>query len=200
MDAVVLNLGPDVIAELLPHRRPFVLVDRIVDYTGGDKPTLTAQRYISANEPIFEGHFPGLHLWPGAYTVEGLGQTGNLLQMVHALRGFYERDGKGGDAFFAALRNMELGFTMGAGFKPEVSRGLLEMLHSPDFPPRAGLFAAVNVKLLAPVFAGQRLDYTVTQTHVLDGTFRWEVEASVNGQLAAKGTMTATSNIPIPVR
>lgn len=200
MSSIALNLGPDVIAELLPHRRPFVLVDRIVDYTPGERPSLRAQRYISANEPIFEGHFPGLHLWPGAYTVEGLGQTGNLLQLIHNLRQGFARTGRNPEEVVSGLRNLELGFTMSPGHKPEASGGLLELLRSPDFPPRAGLFAAVNVKLLAPVFAGQRLDYLATLTHVVEGTVRWEVEASVDGKVAARGAMSATSAIPMPLR
>jgi len=200
MKPTELNLGPDVICHLLPHRRPFLMVDRVVAYTPGDRPTLTASKYISANEPVFEGHFPGLALWPGAYTVEGMGQTGNLLQVLHNLLLGVKKAGKDPAEVLVALRNMELGATFSPGYRPLTSAWMLELLASPDFPSRTGLIAAVNVKLLAPVFAGQRLDYQVTLTHVVDGSHRWEVEANVDGQLAAKGTLTSTSNLPVPMR
>lgn len=200
MKPLELKLGPDVIERLLPHRRPFLMVDRIVAFEPGDKPTLHAQRYVSANEAVFEGHFPGLHLWPGAFTVEGMGQTGNLVKILHDLsRGFTAELG-GPDALFAALRNMELGYTLSAGYRPELSQGLLGVLARPDLPSRVGLFAQVNVKLLHPVFAGQRLDYTATMTHVVDNTVRWEVEAQVDGLIVAKGTLSAMSGLRLPAR
>jgi hypothetical protein len=54
-DAQPLRLGPDVISQLIPHRRPLVMVDAIVAYRHGASPTLWARRQISANEDIFTG-------------------------------------------------------------------------------------------------------------------------------------------------
>ena len=51
------------------------------------------------------------------------------------------------------------------------------------------VLAAADVKLKLPVFAGQRLDYLVVLTHTLDTVFRFDVEASVAGRVAAKGTL-----------
>ena len=200
MKPIELNLGADVIERLLPHRRPFLMVDRIVAFEPGPRPTLHTQRYVSANEPVFEGHFPGLHLWPGAYTVEGMGQTGNLVKIFHDLVRGLEAEVGGAEAFFTALRNLELGFTLSPGYRPEASAKLLDVLARPDLPSRVGLFAQVNVKLLHPVFAGQRLDYAATLTHVVDNTVRWEVEAQVDGLIVAKGTLSAMSGIRLPAR
>ena len=77
-----LALGADVVQMLLPHRRPFLLVDAIDAIVLGPRPMLCAHKMVSANEPVFEGHFPGLSLWPGVYTIEGLGQTTNLLNLI----------------------------------------------------------------------------------------------------------------------
>ena len=63
------------IERLIPHRRPLIMVDRVRGFELGERPTLWASRNISSNEPVFDGHFPGLHLWPGIYTQEGLGQS-----------------------------------------------------------------------------------------------------------------------------
>ena len=81
-----LELGPDVVQRLIPHRRPLLMVDRIEVFEDGDQPTLFASRYISSNEPVFDGHFPGLHLWPGVYTIEGLLQASNLLHILWVAR------------------------------------------------------------------------------------------------------------------
>ena len=48
-----LSLGPDVVTRLLPHRRPFLMVDSIEGYSRAPRPTLSAARMVSANEPVF---------------------------------------------------------------------------------------------------------------------------------------------------
>src|SRR5262249_28587464 len=105
-----LALGADVVTRLLPHRRPFLMVDSIEAYARTPRPALRAARSISANEPIFEGHFPGLALWPGVYTIEGMGQTCNLLRILIELeRGFVEAGRDAGEVV-ASLENLELGY------------------------------------------------------------------------------------------
>jgi 3-hydroxyacyl-[acyl-carrier-protein] dehydratase len=190
-----LVLGPDVIARILPHRRPFLMVDAVEGYERGPRPTLRAARYISANEPVFEGHFPGLHLWPGVYTIEGLGQSANFLHVLWSLEQRWQEQGGDPDDVLAALRNLELGYRMAPGFRADLAAKLLEALGD-DASARIGLSAAVEVKLLAPVFAGTRLDYRVTQTHLMDNLVRFEVEASVGGKAVARGVMTSSKGVP----
>jgi 3-hydroxyacyl-[acyl-carrier-protein] dehydratase len=64
------------IRAVLPHRYPFLLVDR-VDEIGPDK--IVARKMVSANEPFFQGHFPGRPIMPGVLIVEALAQAGALL-------------------------------------------------------------------------------------------------------------------------
>ena len=64
------------IRAVLPHRYPFLLVDR-VDDSGPDR--IVARKMVSANEPFFEGHFPGHPVMPGVLIVEALAQAGALL-------------------------------------------------------------------------------------------------------------------------
>ena len=191
-----LDLGPDVIQILLPHRRPLLMVDRVVSYSRQPRPTLLAWRHVSANEEVFAGHFPGLHLWPGVYTIEGMGQTCQLLYVLGQLQ--RQREEQGGDAedILVALRNLEAGYRQEPGFQPELAETMMEQM--PDPSAFMGFSTAVDVKLLRPVFAGQRLEYRVTETHVMDDFLRWEVEARAEGQDVARGKMSAKVGIALP--
>jgi 3-hydroxyacyl-[acyl-carrier-protein] dehydratase len=191
-----LSLGPDVIQLLLPHRRPFLMVDRITGYEPGEQPVLCAERQISANEEVFAGHFPHLHLWPGVYTIEGMGQTCNLLQVLEDLRQSWLAQGGRLEDAVAALRNLELGYTLHPGFRPQDAAALLDRL--PPGSENVGVSGSVDVKLLQPVFAGQCLQYEVRRTHVVDQLVRYEVQAAVQGRQVAAGVMTAKIGIAFP--
>ena len=65
------------IMKLLPHRYPFLLVDRVVDYQEGE--WLKAIKNISANEPCFTGHFPEQPILPGVLILEALAQSMGIL-------------------------------------------------------------------------------------------------------------------------
>ncbi|OGV34012.1 MAG: 3-hydroxyacyl-[acyl-carrier-protein] dehydratase FabZ [Legionellales bacterium RIFCSPHIGHO2_12_FULL_35_11] len=67
----------DKIFELLPHRYPFVLVDRVIDYKEFD--FLTAIKNVTVNEPFFQGHFPGNPIMPGVLMLESLAQASAIL-------------------------------------------------------------------------------------------------------------------------
>lgn len=188
-----LGLGPDVVQRLLPHRRPFLMVDRVEAFIDGPPPSLLASRYITANEPVFDGHFPELHLWPGVYTIEGLLQASNLLHIIHVAREAAQAQGLPSDEVFSVLKNLELGYRLKAGYQASLTAkhsALLGM--TPDPISRGGLAGAVDVKLLQPVFAGQRLDYHVTLSRVVEHLQRFDVEAQVEGKLVAKGTLTSS--------
>ncbi len=64
------------IQALLPHRYPFLLVDRVVE-VGPDK--IVALKNVSMNEPFFQGHFPGHPVMPGVLIIEALAQAGAVL-------------------------------------------------------------------------------------------------------------------------
>lgn len=77
------------ISEYLPHRYPFLLVDRVLELDL-EAMTITAIKNVSVNEPFFEGHFPGLPVMPGVLIVEAMAQAAGIL-------GFRSRNKKPSD-------------------------------------------------------------------------------------------------------
>jgi 3-hydroxyacyl-[acyl-carrier-protein] dehydratase len=64
------------IQSLLPHRFPFLLVDRVISV---DADKITAIKNVSLNEPFFPGHFPGMPIMPGVLIIEAMAQAGGIL-------------------------------------------------------------------------------------------------------------------------
>lgn len=71
------------IERLLPHRYPFLLVDRVVELSD-DK--IVAIKNVSINEPFFQGHFPGHPIMPGVLLIEAMAQAGGILALRHVMR------------------------------------------------------------------------------------------------------------------
>lgn len=67
------------ILEFLPHRYPFLLIDRIVEFE--PKQRIVALKNVTINEPFFQGHFPGYPIMPGVLVVEAMAQAGGILIM-----------------------------------------------------------------------------------------------------------------------
>ena len=70
------------VMDLMPHRYPFLLVDRIIDLEPGKR--VVAQKNVTINEPFFQGHFPGHPIMPGVLILEALAQAGGFL-LLHTL-------------------------------------------------------------------------------------------------------------------
>ena len=77
---VALPATIDDIQRLLPHRYPFLLVDRVVALEPNKR--VLAYKNVSINEPFFQGHFPGNPVMPGVLVVEALAQAGGLLTQL----------------------------------------------------------------------------------------------------------------------
>ncbi|MBI9110554.1 3-hydroxyacyl-ACP dehydratase FabZ [Maridesulfovibrio ferrireducens] len=65
------------IMSMLPHRYPFLLVDRVEELVSGE--SIKAFKNITMNEPFFQGHFPGLPVMPGVLIIEALAQAGGMI-------------------------------------------------------------------------------------------------------------------------
>ena len=67
------------IIETLPHRYPFLMVDRVIEFRGNDE--LTAIKNVTVNEPCFQGHYPGLPIFPGVLQIEAMAQAAGILML-----------------------------------------------------------------------------------------------------------------------
>jgi 3-hydroxyacyl-[acyl-carrier-protein] dehydratase len=68
------------IQAILPHRYPFLLIDRVIDITRGQR--IVAIKNVTVNEPFFQGHFPGYPIMPGVLIVEAIAQAGGALLLT----------------------------------------------------------------------------------------------------------------------
>jgi 3-hydroxymyristoyl/3-hydroxydecanoyl-(acyl carrier protein) dehydratase len=168
-------LGADVITYIITVKYPMIMVDKIISYHSNPL-SLTAERYISANEPVFVGHFPSVKLWPGVYTLEGLRQACFILQVLRELEKADLLKG------LIELHNRQM-------LRPKINHELCQRvidylktgrMHYPDI-------FSIRVKLLEPVFPGSLIKYHVLRD---DKDFNcWSVSAAVDERLIAKGTI-----------
>ena len=91
-----MQLNSNEIQKILPHRYPFLLVDKIVELEPGK--SAKGIKCVSANEMQFMGHFPKLHVMPGVLIIEALAQTGACAILC-------EEENKGKIAFFGGIKN-----------------------------------------------------------------------------------------------
>ncbi len=101
-----MTLTSDQIKEILPHRYPFLLVDRIEELEPGKM--ARGIKCVSTNELFFQGHFPGKQVMPGVLIIEALAQTGAVALLQ-------EEENRGKIALFGGIRN--------ARFKAQVIPG-----------------------------------------------------------------------------
>jgi len=113
------------IKALLPHRYPMLLVDRVLDYQ--PMKTLHAIKNVSINEPVFNGHFPDLPIFPGVMSLEALAQATGIL-------GFKSTDGRAENEMylFASIDK--------AKFKKPVVPGDTMHLHVEFLKERRGMW------------------------------------------------------------
>ncbi|MFH2218798.1 MAG: 3-hydroxyacyl-ACP dehydratase FabZ [Pseudomonadota bacterium] len=84
------------IMDTLPHRYPFLLIDRILELVPGKK--VLALKNVTINEPFFQGHFPGAPIMPGVLIIEAMAQAGVVLA-AESMAG----EKRGGLAFFMGM-------------------------------------------------------------------------------------------------
>ncbi len=105
-----MELDSNQIREIIPHRFPMQLIDKVTDFVPGE--WAEAVKCVSVNEPFFQGHFPDAHVMPGVLIIEALAQTGAVAILS-------ADEFKGKIAFFGGIKN--------ARFRKQVKPG--DVLH-----------------------------------------------------------------------
>jgi 3-hydroxymyristoyl/3-hydroxydecanoyl-(acyl carrier protein) dehydratase len=126
-----------------------------------------------------------------------MGQSCNLATVLLVLLERAEAQGVRAEDVLELLGQVEVGFRLQPGVGPQCLSRL--RAHLPPAAAFMGFMAAAEVKFLAPVLAGHRLDYAVERTHVVGDMVRYAVEATVDGRPVARGTLTSTVGLPVPV-
>ena len=106
------------ISELLPHRYPFLLIDKVLEYTAYD--SLKAMKNVTINEPFFQGHFPGNPIMPGVLIIEALAQLGCITMLI-------KEEYKGKIGLFAGIDNVRFKKPVIPGDKLELYVELLKL-------------------------------------------------------------------------
>ena len=134
------TLDVEKIMDLLPHRYPFLMVDRVLDYSITEEhKTLKALKNITFNEPFFQGHFPEEPIMPGVLIVEAMAQCGGLLAVNSV------EDKSGYSTYFLRIDNVR--------FKHKVTPGdTLQMECELAAPMRRGI-----ASLICKAFVGGTL-------------------------------------------
>jgi len=119
------------IQNIIPHRYPFLLVDKVVEVEPGQR--VVAIKNVTANEPFFQGHFPGYPIMPGVLIVEALAQTAGIAVAM-------QEEQKGKLGVFAGIEGMK--------FKKQVVPGDTLRLEAEILSNKLGV---VKAKVLATV-------------------------------------------------
>jgi 3-hydroxyacyl-[acyl-carrier-protein] dehydratase len=146
-----LRIDADGILRLLPHRYPFLLVDRAFIQEKGKRGY--GVKNITFDEPFFAGHFPGNPVVPGVIIAEALAQT---IAVIYG------------------------------------SAGIGETGEIPEVGGNVGYLASVNLKFTRLVSPGDQLLLRAALVQKIKGMSMYDVEASVDGDCAAKGTISVT--------
>ncbi len=173
-----------IIESLLPHRPPFLMVESIVGYIGGDVPILNAERPVRRSEPVFSGAEPTLY-WPSVYIIEGLGQCCSLLHLIW----MYERKCVANALGTKNVSDLLMSTESAEGDCS--SEQLLEIFgdSTVNAASRIGMLASVDIEIVGRVRAGELVEYKVEQARVIEGLSRFAVQASVESRIIAHGTI-----------
>ncbi len=174
-------IGADVIAYLTRVKYPMIMVDRIVHYSSYPL-SLIAERYVSANEPAFVGHFPNMKLWPGVYTFEGLRQSCFLLHILNdlekadLLKGLLE------------LHNRQI-------LRPQINHKLcqsvIDYLEAKKMVD-SDMYSS-SIKFIEPVFAACLIKYHCMRDD--NEPHSWSVKALVDDRMIAKGSIIQSFDV-----
>ncbi|MCB9684859.1 MAG: beta-hydroxyacyl-ACP dehydratase [Alphaproteobacteria bacterium] len=198
---VDLSCGGALVQRLLPQRPPFLMVDRVDGFAPGERPAAVASRFLSANDPVFQGHFPDLPVLPGALLVEAAGQCSSVAFTLQTVLDGYVAAGADLERMRADLAELDAAFALRGALRGGGAPELLAAFERLRGLP-VGVAGGVRMKFLRPVTPGCRLVLRSRLTHRLGEQLRFEVSAEVDGDLVMEGSLAAVSveDVALPGR
>ena len=140
-----MELNSNQIQNIIPHKYPFILVDKITNFIPGE--SAAGIKCVSANEQFFCGHFPAYHVMPGVLIIEALAQVGAIALLT-------KEENKGKIAFFAGIKE--------AKFKRQVHPGDVLELFCTLTKQRSPIgFGEAVAKVSGEVAASAELSFAV---------------------------------------
>jgi len=172
---LTISIGSDIIEILTGINFPLKMVDQVYNFDP-QKRKLESIKFISSNEPVFQGHFPGLKLWPGVYTIEGLRQSIIILRTLQFLN---EQDLVNE---VILLQKNKRNLSRAVQYNDSKILSFLK-----EYFPSKRYLTNTRVKLIAPVYSESIMKYEVSQSSIDDLNFN--VTAFVNDRIVATGSI-----------
>jgi 3-hydroxymyristoyl/3-hydroxydecanoyl-(acyl carrier protein) dehydratase len=191
------NLGYEMIQLLIPQRRPFLMIDRIVEFEIEPSPRIICVKNCSANESFFDGHYPSLAIMPGALTFEGMGQAANALAAICTLHDCFVKSKEDPSTLASHLKNLQFGYSLNKAYRPKMASQFESIVCNRDGNLEFGMVGATTLKFLEPVFAGSVIEYHATLTTIVDRYMHFDVETVVDNTVKAKGTLSTIKGLGV---
>lgn len=189
---VALSCGSALVQRLLPQRPPFLMIDRVDAFCAEERPAAVASRFLSANDPCFQGHFPELPVLPGALLVEAAGQCSSVAFTLRTVLDGYLAAGSDLERLRADLAELDAAFSLRGTVRGGGAPALLAAFERLRGLP-VGVAGGVRMKFLRPVTPGCRLVLRSRLTNRLGDQLRFEVSAAVDGEPVMEGSLAAAS-------
>ncbi|NNC94697.1 MAG: hypothetical protein HKN92_03985 [Chitinophagales bacterium] len=170
----------------LPHRPPFLMVDSITGYSSDQKPTLTAEKYIKADEAVF-AHSEGPFVWPAVYLIEGAAQCAGILSYLQI-----------------ALKNNEdpekMLATIIASYQNDTIKTRDTIYGNSEFnvfsgSSKTGMLSMLDVQIFHTVSSGSLVSYQVIKNSTFKGQSQFDIEVFSQEKLVLEGRIFATHSL-----
>lgn len=177
-----------VITLLVPHRKPFLMVDRITFYDGGKTPSLHANYVLSDRGLLYSSEKAHDH-WPSMYVIEGLGQCCNLMIVISALEKYLVEAGLKFNSMGEVLKRLmnEEHDEVTRILKSVLNQRLKEMYSS------VGFVGSAEMEITGYARPGQTVFYETQLNHTYGSLYYSTVRAYTNNDLIARGSMVSAS-------
>jgi 3-hydroxymyristoyl/3-hydroxydecanoyl-(acyl carrier protein) dehydratase len=176
------------ITKLLPHRSPFLMVDTVTFYHGGNNPSLNARYTITENEPSYSTPDSDGH-WPSIYVIEGLGQSCNLMIIISVIEKRFLEAGilfESMDEVLMKIMNDE------SDEITEIVKSTLDKYLTETYSS-VGFLGSADMEITGYARQGHTISYEIQQSQMFGSLYFSTVRAYSDNHLIARGTLVSAT-------